>query len=447
MRSRRRLGALSPLTVRSFGLVAMILLAANMAAAQEYRVDEPDLRLRSQFLAAKSYAENPAANAANQAVFKDYFSKYFFQAMTKTDPTSLGELSSARDNLFKVILWRMDDQQLQAELTTTTLNAVLPIIASRGGGPPYHPAVRYNAVLILGLLDSTYPNNSRAEVPLPEATRALTQIANYATTSDIFPPPVILGALIGLERHARLSASLSPQAIDAMTAAVLKIVNLDQPIQELGAEEFDWLRLRAGGVLANLGNVGPDNQCYNGLLHLVGSVKSLEDRCEAAGMLAKLKYGGAKIDGSATAQQLMKLAADVADAELARALKFENKSGAGGSIGRERPTGRERDSGNSGYDESFVTTNPDAYPRRPLVTNLEALRLAFTSTKPFVADDAKARFDEVLAAIGPVLQAAMDEETVELAVSSRVREMSSRLKRITAAAAPAAAPAGAAAGL
>ena len=43
------------------------------------------------------------------------------------------------------------------------------------------------------------------------ATKALTAVVDQAAKGTRFPPPVILGAIIGLERHAQFHASLAPK--------------------------------------------------------------------------------------------------------------------------------------------------------------------------------------------------------------------------------------------
>jgi hypothetical protein len=294
--------------------------------------------------------------------------------------------------------------------------------------------VRYNAVLILGMLDEVYANQAGGPKPLPAGTNALSSIVSSATTATPFPPAVILGALIGMERHARYSQSMSPAAIDAMTAATLKLVTHDDPILQLNGEEYDWFRLRAASALAQLGNVGTDNTNFNAVLQLVGKLTLLDDRCDASALLAKFKYEGTSLDSAATAEVLLKLSADVADAELAKAIEFESGPSGGASISNSR-TGR-GDGRDSEFDLGGASTT-GGYPRRPLLAHLINLRQALTGTKPALPPETQAKFDAIVAAVTPVIDAASNKDTIELAVASRVREMSAAIKRVTAAAAPA----------
>jgi hypothetical protein len=299
--------------------------------------------------------------------------------------------------------------------------------------PPYHPTARYNAVLVLGNLDRKYANQASGPQPgvaepLPQANSALTLIVDGATTSNTFSPPLILAALIGLERHAQFRQSLSPQAVAAMTTAALKLVMHDEPIQQLDAATYAWLRLRAASVLANLGSVGTDNQVYKAILHLVGNLKSLDDRCDAAAMLARLKYEGVKAEGAPTAETLLKLAADIADAELKQAIEFEDRHVSGGMP---ISSGRMPDRRSSA---DFATSETkQGYPRRTLVFHLTSLRQAMTNVKPMVATEVQTKFDAVLAAIDPVIRSATDKDAIELEIAAAVRNMSAALKQLAAA--------------
>ena len=78
-----------------------------------------------------------------------------------------------------------------------------------GAHAPAHPAVRYNAILIIGQLDRNTPERQPPE-PLP-AAEAADGIVNSATTDKRFPPSVILGAIIGLDRHAQYQSDLRPR--------------------------------------------------------------------------------------------------------------------------------------------------------------------------------------------------------------------------------------------
>ena len=79
-------------------------------------------------------------------------------------PCGLGELGKLRYELFKQYLWNTTNEQLQADLTELARQATGRIVLNAA----YHPAVRYNAVLVLGMLDQQYAiEGKRPAKPLP----------------------------------------------------------------------------------------------------------------------------------------------------------------------------------------------------------------------------------------------------------------------------------------
>jgi hypothetical protein len=411
------------------------------ASAQPYREDPVDPVAEKDGLVAKRYAADPAGQAANRQRFVDYFQKAFFPAMTRTAPMDLAKLGDLRGQLFNQYILATSSPEVQSELTTIAYNALEPIILSDPSQPPYHPAVRYNAVLMMGMLDEQYARG--AGRPLIRATAVLYRVIEGATTEKAYPAPLILGALLGLERHARLFRDQPPanaNAVNVISTAALRIVMRDEPIPGLSEDEHAWLRLRAASVLAELGSVGPDGQVYDGLLHLIGNVKNLEDRCDAATLLTRLKYQGAQVHGAATAEAFLKLIADIGDVELIRAADFEaRRVGGTESGGRIRSNFGGRDERGTG-DFSAAAEQRGTYPRRPLVFHLATLQKVLPVIRPLVAADVQAKFDAVIAAVDPVIQTAANRDTGDLAMAGSARQAANELKRIGTPATPAAAP-------
>jgi hypothetical protein len=409
--------------------LALTAIVSTPVRAQQYKTipipaDEPAKRFMN---AAKQCVRDPGRFSQERAQFEEYFTKVYFPAMTGTTPEELGKLGDSRYNLFKTFLWATDNEQLQTSLTNLAYAAMFNII--RPQSPPFHPAVRYNAVLTLGMLDEQYARegaNPRPPKPLPKATSVLIKIVESATADNpklknAFAPPVILGAVVGLDRHAQHRNQVDPAAIQAMSTALLKLVAQDQPIQDMDRNAYSWLRLRAAGALATLGSVGQNNEVHDGLLRLIAGLRSLDDRCAAAALLAKINYEGAKVDGPATANALFALARDVAAAEAKRAKEVqEAEVGLGPAIG----VGRSQE---YGMTEGAVQ---ERFPRRQVLVRLIDLRAGLQKVKPVVPADAQAQVDAVLAAVEPVITAAMDSKnTVELELVQAVVTMAEAVNR------------------
>lgn len=408
-------------SARVLALAMAAWCLAAVSTAQPYRTDPIDPSVKGHGAKAKRWVSDPAAYATDKANFAAYFQKYYFPAMTRSTPSDLAELGKLRVDLFKKYLWATTNAQLQSDLTGMALKAMGAIVLSK---EPYHPSVRYNAILVIGMLDSEYAveggASPRPPKPHPTATKALTQIVNASLTSDKFPPPVVLGALIGLERHAKYQQSLAPEAVKAMSDALLKFVNNDKPIQGMDTDAYAWLRLRAASGLANLGSLGEKNEVHNALVKLISTSKSLDDRCTAAGLLGTFKtdkenkYDKAKVDGPTTTAALFKLASDLGAAELKRADDFERNPASAYTTSP---------AFGAGDDQS----QDDGYPRRHVLARLMNLGAGLFAVKPALPEDSQKQVDAVLAAITPVVKAAQDEKTISRRVTFMVREMNQKI--------------------
>ena len=187
MAVRRRLGfAWSP------GVAALLLVClTSLAGAQQYQADPVDENAGKLKLTAEQCVKNPARFTNDGAQFIEFFDKYYFPAMTRFAPGDLAQLGRMRDDLFSRFLWASTDENLQRELTEMAFKKVQPVERSS----KYHPAVRYNAILILGMLDKTYATAGRPPVPLKAGTDELVLIVNYAADGKPVPPFLVVGAL------------------------------------------------------------------------------------------------------------------------------------------------------------------------------------------------------------------------------------------------------------
>jgi hypothetical protein len=424
--------------------------AVGSAAGQGFKSDPVDKTSRAYGASQKQWLTNPGAYAADKGGhFDDYFIKYYFPDMTQAGDADLAQLGNKRYDLFKKWLWATNNAQLQQDLTNMAYAKMGPIVVDSG----YHPAVRYNAILVIGMLDEQYANApGQTPKPLAKATKALTGVVAAATSDDPkmstrFSPPIVLGAIIGLERHAQLKASLAPEAVAAMTAALVKLVTHDAPIQGMEPEAYAWLRLRAAETLARLGAVGDKNSVHNAVVKLAASTKSLDDRCEAAGLLDKFTYKDVKLDDASTADPLFALARDVATAEDKRAVEFQNQYSGGG--GASTPGFRSRGAEFQQPGGGIVgEEQQETYPRRQVLARLTGLRNAIAKVKPSLPTETQKKADDLIKAIDPAKAAATDKNTIELKLASAIRTMAVAInKAVPAPAAEKAAPAKAAAAL
>jgi len=395
---------------------AAIVVLTSSAAAQQYQADKVDEQARRLSGFTATWLRDPARYAAEKDRLAEYFTKAYFPSMTQYGPKDLESLGKKRYDLFNDFLWKTSNSELQSHLTGLAFDAMRGIAFSRNRN--YHPAVRYNAVLVLGMLDKVYGDDraNRKPQPLPEANQLLTQYVDYASNEENrAPASLVVGALVGLERHARFRESLDPQRPEAMTASIRKLLSNEPPLADVDRDVSEWIKLRGAAVLARLGSPGAGGEVHQTLLDLLagqdGRKMTLDSRCQLVALLALLNYAGASVDAQATADQIIELAADVAQAEAKRAKEFEDVQ-IGGGFGGGYP-------GRGGGYSAFG--GPLKYDRRLLLVRFGDVRSGLQAVKPVLPADKQAAADTILAALKMATDAAEDKNLIDLDVASKVR--------------------------
>ena len=173
----------------------------------------------------------------------------------------------------------------------------------------YHPAVRINAMLTIGDLNSVDSIQAAQNIPLADAMPVLLETVN----NDKQIVPVKIAALVGINRHVTMGVN-DPQIQNQIFSAMLKLVT--------GANAADlgqaWMCKQAVDILGLLGNLGTNNQVPKLLAGYAGDAKApFFLRLSSAEALGKLKYDGANgLDPVALAKSLGQLMLDACDAEF-----------------------------------------------------------------------------------------------------------------------------------
>jgi hypothetical protein len=159
---------------------------------------------------------------------------------------------------------------------------------------------------------------------------------------------------------------------------------------------------------------------------------TLDGRCQVAALLGLLNYQGAKVDSKATAAGVLQLVNDVVTAEGKEAQGFEQLHLGGFNEGPP-PMGR-------------ATLDPETrepkYERRTLLARLSDVRRALDATKPVVPAEEQAKYDAVIAAIQPVIDAGGNTGEVDLQLAQKINIMASAVQQaLNPSAAPVAAEA------
>jgi hypothetical protein len=352
--------------------------------------------------------------------------------MTQYSDAALAELGPSRDRIFKQLIPQAGSSSTQQYLIDLTFN-VARVLARDN----YHPAVRYNAVLMLGQLDQQLASGANPPVPHAKATAELLELVEQDQFNKILvPESVKLGALVGLERHS--SYGIDPALKDRLTKAMLKVMASPTP-EDVDKDVHDWLRSAAAMVLANQYKDGPTKEVQAALTALIANNKvELDDRCITAGALAKITYpAGADIDGDACVNALGQLTYDVITegAKLAEEYQQEALEGVdpsmlqsnrGGGRGYGGEYGGRGGYGGYGEEEDMGPR----FERRTVYARLLDIAKGANSLKAGLSDEGKGRVDALIAAMGPATQVMENSKATEVEVSDEVIALQAALTEL-----------------
>lgn len=247
-----------------------------------------------------------------------YFTRYYFPLLTH--PKHIGDWPDFRVKFLHTLsVPTMQEPpllQVRNFLVDLTYQAMIPLI--RGN---YHPAVRCNAMLMLGQLNSQdalfIGDKKRPPVPRIESLKVmLDELANPQQIDG-----VKVTALVGILRHVEIDRQLADTppgaprrlvgaAENLIADAMVKLVNEKQVPEGRSQEGHDWIRRLAIKILGHLGSPGQNNSvvtALDGVLTDINTAVSL--RCAAAEALGRLKLpANANIAVPDTAKKLASVA-------------------------------------------------------------------------------------------------------------------------------------------
>jgi hypothetical protein len=258
--------------------------------------------------------------------FDAFFNKFVFARMT--DENNLSNLAKNRDELFELFdkCRSAKSREVRSHLNEITTNMMLALFYGPGlvtanvGGKQvqvtvikiggsfftldlrpvnipqgakfsraakdFHPAVKYNAVLIMGMLDTEAARPDKPPKPYSAVrSKLIHTIAGKPTVAAYLR----VAALIGIARHVKVAQAAGAE-LDAGTqgivaGAMLKIIG-EKP--KLGQEAGHlWLQKQAVEIVGDLGFLGDDRSVVEQLAAVIADPKRpLELKyavCEALG--------------------------------------------------------------------------------------------------------------------------------------------------------------------
>ncbi len=240
--------------------------------------------------------------AGGLAAFDDFYTKYFLARWTQWK--NVTKLPEWRGQLRSSHLGRRSGgAQVHDHLNELMLNFMNKLATG-----PYYRAVKVNAMLMIGELNSV----EMPPAPLPDALKVLVA----AVESDKLSDAVRAAAMVGVLRHAAAGIS-DEEARRSLTAAMLRLAAADPPAGPSAAGR-QWILAQGLRTLGLLGSPGDGNAVLKAMLAALADAKlSLSTRCVAADSVGRLKYSDAAgIDPVETAATLGRFAADACTEEL-----------------------------------------------------------------------------------------------------------------------------------
>ncbi len=270
--------------------------------------------------------------SGNEANLERWFGNYIFPRMTQLE--TLGQLDMMRVDFFKRYLLNVqyttanNNVDTHAFLVNYTLQKMQEIVEGN-----YHPAVRFNAMLVIGRLNDVEmfnPNTGARIVPVP-SRQALGFMVGQLQKPDQMDA-LQLGAWIGILRHATLDRYHPPQVqIPQQGKTIIRglatqLIQLRDPPPGRSSEGHVWLQRRGIDVLAMLGT-DPDAQ----VLSTIGAFTVDEDSPMSLRLTAARSLSGFQYDAQTTiaavpaAYALGALAAQACRNEIARVEESKKK--------------------------------------------------------------------------------------------------------------------------
>ena len=430
-------------SIFALALVAAACCAARPADAQSYRALKPAPVAQARALTGRvsttlRSASDPSAE--DLKVLDEYFMKYFFPSMTvHQPPETLGQLGTSREWLFTRYINIAKSQGARDHLTSNTLKAMGAI--AKGA---YHPAVRYNAALIVGQLDQT------PGTPLPAATEVLISLLESDEINKVPVPTALkVAAIIGLQRRLNgLEPALAERVAKAATAIALR----KETPEDATPEVYGWVRRNAAKLLTAQVAKGMTPEVHQTMVTLISDKSiDLDDRCNIAQLLKPDMYKTAEgLDVESMTIALGDLAKQVLTLEAKDAKKYEDElfqGGAGfgpGGGGGGIPMGRggERGMGPGGFGGGMGLTPEEMgpnYERRRMIDRLLAIADGASAVAAGGSDESKAKLGELVVALRGVAEPAAEEKALLETIAPAVQDLSVDVNKLVATWIPAAA--------
>ena len=219
----------------------------SFAKAQVYDVLRGGSGLSDNFVIAEG---TPDENTiTNQQLLSGWYQNYHFALMTQAG--SMGDIDLQRLEFIKELTMICTDNDIHSHVVDQIAIPQMTAFLQEN----YHPAVKYNAMLIIGQLNSqvVITNEGRTvPAPLPAALTFMVDAIKSGTETDA----ILLASWIGVLRHVRLNRlnqQIAGSDVVTIAGEAMNLLNQTTPPANRSAGGQVWLQRRAIDVLAMIG--------------------------------------------------------------------------------------------------------------------------------------------------------------------------------------------------
>ncbi|MEO1496306.1 MAG: hypothetical protein AAFV43_04070 [Planctomycetota bacterium] len=408
----------------------LIACGASIAPAQDYSADKFDKKLSSRGTLQRNYAKQPSGDLNERREFEAYITKYYLPAMTQPSPEALEDLGKLRSDFFGKFLW-----PAAPEIQTWMTQQAMEWAKRIGRSSRYHPAVQFNAIYTMGLLDAKYASRGQSDpTPLPAANDELNVLARAAMTRENIPNRVLAAALVGLERQTRYFANLPEKNQKDTLKTLFGVLKAEKLAGDYDREVLGWIYATAGRGLAGAGGAGPRGAFFS-IVAKRASDKSLnlDSRAELVSILAQMNAQKGSVNAAPAAKVLRDLAAGIAKYEGKVAKEFEDMQIRGGA--REIATGRNNRGRRFRLDEDREVV----LVREDLLLRLVNLQKGVRAVAAVASDAEAASLKAIDTAIEGARKRIIDPKEIDLNVAESVKQMAEQIAEAATVEEPAAA--------
>lgn len=284
----------APAAAKSAAAPAAAKAPPAASPPSKYREEKPDEALgRSQRMEIAKILRSGSLTPDAQKLLDAYYGKYIFPRWTVAASHAV---LSARD-LPRVQLRNDLAMAKSGPVYNHLLSLAMGFLKPAVADPTLDPVVRYNAILLIGELDTAVaaPGTRATVTPLPGGLTALLEALNDPKQIDV----VKVGALQGLVRHASAGFA-DPQVRDKQVIPLLVQMATAPVPPGRSPEGHAWMRKLAVDALGNLGMPGAGGAIAKTLANIAGNQDAAAGKVDpflvrraAAEALGKLNYQGA----------------------------------------------------------------------------------------------------------------------------------------------------------